>query len=177
MSFERILELLALGPDGRSQYQEREFDELWEKRRSEQFAAVPRPTCCEDIQRYPILFFSVNRGKDDTSKDSGRWQIRVSEGFWYDFHVGDLDSYITGMPDPEYCPFCGTHVPKMVRKDPPPPNICRVTDGGYYCDTCKLRLNECICDPPAAAFEIYIEPPLKTLPNNQPPFERDPDES
>ena len=102
--------------------------------------------------------------------------LRVGENFWYDFGTGDLSKYIEGMPNPEYCPFCSYPLPKMVRKEPPPPHICRVTDGGYYCDTCKQRLNECICDPPGAAFEQYIEPPATTVPNNLPPFENESDE-
>lgn len=77
---------------------------------------------------------------------------------------GDVEGIQT-MPEPTHCPFCGTPLPKMVRKDPIPPHICRVTDGGYYCDTCKQRLNACICDPPEAAFEPEPEPEqdLKTL--------------
>ena len=175
MSIERLLELLALGPDGRSQDQENEFEELSDQRRQAQTAAIPRPTCCEAIQKYPVLTFSIN-DEGDTKTGTGRWRLRVGENFWYDFGTGDLSKYIEGMPNPEYCPFCSYPLPKMVRKDPPPPHICRVTDGGYYCDTCKLRLNECICDPPAAAFEQYIEPPATTVPNNLPPFENEPDE-
>jgi len=175
MSIERLRELLALGPAGRSPEQGTEFDELWGERRREQFAAIPRPNCCEAIQKYPVLNFSTYSGPDGYLK-GGRWVIRVSEQFWYDFMVGELDEYIRGIPDPEYCPFCGTHVPSMILKNPPPPNICRVTDGGYYCDTCHERLDGCICDPPGAAFEACIDPPLETIPNNGPPFESESDE-
>ena len=152
MSFERILELIH-NPEGRTEEEDLELERLYSERRREQFAAVVRPTCCEAIQKYPVLSFVVHHDEGDTSKANGHWHIRVSEKFWYDFHVGDLDAYMLGMPEPEYCPFCGTPVPKMVRKNPPPPHICKVTDGGYYCDTCTERLDGCICDPSAAAFE------------------------
>lgn len=181
MSFERLLELLALrhDPAGDSELtveQNTELEELLAQRRRGQFAAVVHPNCCAAIQKYPLLTFRVKYPESDSATASGKWAVRVDEGFWYDYYTEDLSKYIGEMPEPEYCPFCGTHVPKMVRKDPPPPHVCRVTDGGYYCDTCKQRLNECICDPPSAAFEPYIEPPMKTIPNNKPPFESDPDE-
>jgi hypothetical protein len=165
MSIERILELLHKNI---SEEEEVELDKLMGQRRKEQTAAVPRPSCCAAIQKYPVITFSVN-DDDDTATAEGSWRIRVGERFHSDFFTGDICEYISGFPNPEYCPFCGSTLPNMVRKDPPPPNICRVTDGGYYCDTCKERLNGCICDPPAAAFEP--ERPLKTIPTNRPPFE------
>jgi len=56
------------------------------------------------------------------------------------------------MPEAKFCTFCGEALPKMVRKATPPIPLCIVTDGGYYCDTCKQRL-PCTCLPPSAAFE------------------------
>jgi hypothetical protein len=181
MSFERILELLALrnDPAGDSELtveQNTELEELLSKRRRDQFSAVVRPNCCHAIQKYPVLSFVVNYHESDSITASGKWHIGTSDSFWYDFYTEDLTKYIEDMPEPEYCPFCGTHVPNMVRKNPPPPHVCRVTDGGYYCDTCKQRLNECICDPPSAAFEACVDQPLKTIPNNGPPFENEPNE-
>ena len=181
MSFERILELLALrdspGDSELTVEQHVELEKLLGQRLRDQVAAVPRPNCCDAIQKYPVLNFVVNRGGgEDTSTADGKWRIILGEDFWYKFYIGDLGDYIVGMPDPEYCPFCGANVPKMVRKNPPPTNICRITDGGYYCDNCKLRLNECICDPPGAAFETCIEPPLKTIPISKPPFESESNE-
>lgn len=175
MSIERLRELLAIGPADRTKDQDTEFDELWGVRRREQAEAIPRPNCCDAIQKYPVITFVVGIG-GDTTENQGHWRTKVEEGFWYKFYTGDLTRYLKRMPDPEYCPFCGTHVPNMVRKNPPPPNICRVTDGGYYCDTCHERLDGCICNPPESAFEPCIEMPLKTIPNNGPPFETEPNE-
>ena len=141
MSFERLRELLDLGPDGRSEEQEQEFDRLMDQRRREQKASVPHLTCCDAIQEYPVITFSVRIGDGDTSKASGHWRVRVDDRFWNEYEGGHYVEYINGMPEPEYCPFCSSELPKMARKNPPPPNICRVTDGGYYCDTCHERLD------------------------------------
>lgn len=176
MSFGRLRELLDLGPDGRSSEQEQEFDRLMDQRRREQKASIPHLNCCDAIQEYPVITFAVRIGDGDTSKASGHWMVRVDDRFWNEYEGGHYVEYIKGMPEPEYCPFCSSTLPKMTRKNPPPPNICRVTDGGYYCDTCHERLDGCICDPPSAAFEPCFEEPLKTIPTNRPVFEDDPDE-
>lgn len=177
MYFTRLRELLDLGPDGRSFEQETEFEYLMSQRRLEQKDAIPHLTCCEAIQEYPVITFIVPIGKDDTSKAPGRWVVRVDERFWNEYTGGHFREYVEGMPEPEYCPFCSSEIPKMTRKNPPPPDICRVTDGGFYCDTCHERLDGCICDPPSAAFEPCISEPLKTIPMNIPAFEDDTDES
>lgn len=174
MSFERLRELLALGPNVRSPEQEFEFDRLMDQRRREQKASVPHLICCDAIQEYPIITFSVRIGDGDTSKGSGQWRVRVDDRFWNEYEGGHYVEYINGMPEPEYCPFCSSELPKMARKNLTPPNICRVTDGGYYCDTCHERLDGCICDPPSAAFEPCFEEPLKTIPTSRPVFEDEP---
>lgn len=173
MSWERLRELLALGPDGRSQEQELECARLMDQRRHEQRASIPRLTCCDAIREYPVITFTVGIRDEDTSKASGYWRVRVDSNFWNEYDGGHYVDYIKGMPEPEYCPFCSSEVPKMARKIHPPPHLCRVTDGGYYCDTCEERLDSCFCDPPAAAFEPCIEPPLKTIPTSRPLFEEE----
>jgi hypothetical protein len=177
MSIERLRELLSLGPDGRSPEQEYEFDRLMDQRRCEQRASVPHLTCCAAIQEYPVIRFNVPIEGGDTYKASGHWRVRVDDRFWDEYNGGHYLEYVKGLPDPEYCPFCSATLPKMTRKNPPPPNICRVTDGGYYCDTCHERLDGCICNPPASAFEPCIAEPLKTIPTSIPLFEEEPDES
>lgn len=53
-----------------------------------------------------------------------------------------------------FCPFCGAAVPAIRLRKRPPKRIRVVTDGGYYCDTCKLRLESCGC----ASIERLWEP-------------------
>lgn len=47
-----------------------------------------------------------------------------------------------------FCPYCGIKLREIVERIGGPENICTITDGGYYCDTCKKRLNECQCEMP-----------------------------
>ena len=176
MSFERLRELLALGQSGRNSDQDLEFDQLMGQRREDQRALVPHPTCCDAIREYPIITFSVSQGDDGNLTATGHWMVRIDASFWNDYNGGHYVDYIRGKPAPEYCPFCATPLPKMTLKNPPPPDLCRVTDGGYYCDNCKERLDSCICDPPSSAFEPCIDEPLKTIPISKPVFEDEPDE-
>ncbi len=56
----------------------------------------------------------------------------------------------------QYCPHCGIKVPDVVPVEPAPQTM-RVTDGGYYCDTCKKRLHACQCLYPEQAWRIADE--------------------
>lgn len=173
MSFERLRELLALGPDGRNSDEEFEFERLIEQRKLEQLASVPRLGCCDAIQEYPVISFTARLGEDGKLTGSGDWTVRVSDKFWNEYNGGHYRDYVQGMPAVEYCPFCATPVPVMALKNPLPVTICRVTDGGYYCDNCNERLDTCLCDPPSSAFEPCIEEPLKTIPMARPLFAED----
>lgn len=61
--------------------------------------------------------------------------------------------------DAKHCPFCGTPVPEIEKLTVDVP-ICTVTDGGYYCDTCSKRLNECKCYPPEWPWKVKFVPAL-----------------
>jgi hypothetical protein len=131
---------------GLSEKEHLEMDTLMEELAAKQRAALPLPTCCEAAKNYPTITFGVN-------SDTG-------VGKWYAQLYRELTQYLSlkegwwdNMPDPKFCPYCGTGLPNMVRKNPVPEDICTITDGGYYCDTCKERLQSCICLPPEAAFE------------------------
>jgi hypothetical protein len=53
-----------------------------------------------------------------------------------------------------FCPFCGASPPQIRPRKNPPAKVRKITDGGYYCDTCKERLNACECHPPEHLWEI-----------------------
>jgi hypothetical protein len=55
---------------------------------------------------------------------------------------------------PKFCPYCGTTLPEIRPRAKPYKNVCKVTDGGYYCDTCEERLMGCKCHPPECAWEV-----------------------
>ena len=55
-----------------------------------------------------------------------------------------VDDYLQAWAfEPKYCPFCGEGLPEIVLRFNPPEKIATCSDGGYYCDTCSKRLNEC----------------------------------
>jgi hypothetical protein len=57
--------------------------------------------------------------------------------------------------EPKFCPFCGKDMPEIVLRFNPPEKIVTCSDGGYYCDTCSKRLNECQCYPPQWKWMPY----------------------
>jgi hypothetical protein len=132
-----------------------EFGDLCEKRREEIMLMIPLPQCCEGAKKYPAVHFEVGGGDEDSHKVDGRWWVGLFKELEHVLARKDRDYYANAdaFPEPKFCPYCGTPLPRMVRKKPMPPNICRVQDGGYYCSTCRENLNGCLCDPPASAFE------------------------
>lgn len=134
--------------------EEDEFADLSSSRHAEVMRMVPVPTCCEAAQKYPTISFSVEYGDgEDSHKTEGRWYVATLQELSQSRAVEDPDYYRNGLPEPKFCPYCGTALPTMKRKNPMPKTVCRVTDGGYYCSTCKERLNCCLCDPLSSAFE------------------------
>ncbi len=110
---------------------------------------IPVPMCCEAAQRYPAISFSVDYGDGDSNEAPGGWYIaknRELETRGPDHHREP--------PAPKFCPYCGTSLPVMRRKVPAPKTVCRIIDGGYYCNTCRERLGGCLCDPLSSAFEV-----------------------
>ena len=126
-----------------------EYDDLLVDRRVEMALAIPRPTCCQAAQDYPVVTFHVKAYEGDSGTNEGSWEAHMHSGLLREF--AHRVEFFKNMPPAKFCPFCGTPVPKMQRVDKP--DVCRVTDGGYYCDTCKERLSNCLCDPPEAGFE------------------------
>lgn len=143
----RLRELLKTDGDGH----EAELDRLLSARQRERHAMIPRPMCCKAARLYPTILFEVDCYDGDT---------QANEGHWTTAKISDFDrfdpEYFTredAFPRPKFCPYCGTALPAMRRKAVVSPSVCRVTDGGYYCDTCKERLHICLCDPCQSAFE------------------------
>jgi hypothetical protein len=175
MSFERIQELR--GQRDLSTEEEQELEQLVAERIWESVRKTVRPTCCEAAQKYPVITFDIDTGfltnpKDyDSDKVDGDWRVHSSSELLKWFMDGTQRYYIN-RPPARFCPYCGEPLPKMVRKkEPPPPPVRRIIGDSGYCETCKERLQACICDPPEVAFEPLIEEPLKTIQTGRPPFE------
>jgi hypothetical protein len=104
------------------------------------------PNCCKAAKKYVGAYLSFR-----TWNDTGRtihpapvWAC-TSPGAY-----AELD--IAAPIAVSHCPFCGKPLPEIEQNPSPPKRVQVVTDGGYYCDTCKKRLNECRCYPPEFAW-------------------------
>ena len=79
------------------------------------------------------------------------------------YHLGDFDGSLkpkwcvrtfpqlapenfSEIVEVDFCPHCGTPVPEREPRVTDK-KICRYSDGGYYCDTCKKRMMSCTCLP------------------------------
>lgn len=151
---EEIWKLQAKDRNDRiSQADARRLGKLQDQRDGEIVDAIPKLTCCDEAKGYHAVRFSVDIYDSDEPPKEGRWYLPESESLARHRQSRDPDWHKKKPPEPKFCPFCGTAVPKMRLKADPPKDLCRVTDGGYYCDTCGERLNGCLCLPAEAAFE------------------------
>lgn len=138
----------------RTDEEESEYEKICDVLLKEQTLAVPRPPCCKAAQEYPQLLFFAEDGLEPTK---GHWSLA---------HIREVHAYLPDLatrwgdafPEPKFCSYCGTALPKMVRKPAErlPKPLCVVEDGGYYCSTCHERGGVCLCLPPAAAFEPAV---------------------
>ena len=113
----------------------------------EWFNGSPAPTCCEEAQKYPTALVVLDIYEGDTRVTSAKWGAPRFE------HL----NFRGRPPEPKFCGWCGTKLPKLRRLDPLPKLLCVVTDGGYYCDTCSERLIACKCPHPAMGWELVSE--------------------
>lgn len=81
----------------------------------------------------------------------GNWTISIPEIYYQRMHR-DL-KWFKNKPNPKFCPFCGSALPKMRRKSPLPPNVAVISYDGDYCNTCGDRCMNCKCDPPESIWE------------------------
>jgi hypothetical protein len=117
---------------------------------------IVTPKCCEAAQKWPVVQFCINN-YDNTENSDGRWTGVLLENAFEIFGNRDWSGWYDKKPDVKFCTYCGKELPKMVRTKPRPERkVCKITDGGYYCDTCGERLMNCECDLPSSVFEPDI---------------------
>jgi hypothetical protein len=149
MTWERINELI--NNNNRTDIEEEELEILRADRCGQQSKMIVRPTCCEAAQNYPIVSF-IAHNPEDGSLAEGSWEANINYKFSSLF-----DNYrnYENKPSVKFCSYCGKKLPNMVltKKDVSKKHICKITDGGYYCDTCNQRLDSCFCDPQETLFE------------------------
>ena len=143
-------------PEGLTSKEEIAYEDLCGERQEDLIEMIPTPTCCKAARKYPAVTYKVNvYDGEDSHKAKGQWTIALHSELSRSRSMGDR-SYYKRRPEPKFCPYCGTPLPEMKRKSPVPKTVCRVTDGGYDCDTCKESLNTCLCDPIESAFEPVV---------------------
>jgi hypothetical protein len=121
------------------------LNKLWRDANMNKYKYVT-PKCCERAQKEKAVYLRVKDGYygNNINRDSPvEW---VTSG-WAD----ELNCQ-QEVPA-NFCPFCGTKVPRIVKRKDPPEKVITVSDGGYYCDTCKKRLNVCECECIEALWE------------------------
>ena len=109
-----------------------------------EFMPFVMPNCCEKVQRHAAVFLSIDVYEDKPDyRKPPQWYGRT----WNLKHHAESIQLVF------FCPFCGEKLPRVIPSGIPGKFISRVTDGGYYCDTCKGRLRECKCLPPEFAWK------------------------
>ncbi len=96
------------------------------------------PNCCAAVKESCAVHLSGT----DTREQRPEWLVFA----W------NAEHEIRTRVPASFCPHCGTHLPD-IRPRETQEKIQRVTDGGYYCDTCKERLISCDCKPACYAWE------------------------
>lgn len=130
--------------------EEKDLDGLMRRRRDEIAHARPRPTCCLAARIEGVVWLTVDY--DNTPTEEARWAVAHNHDLRSEARRVNRVQTFGDTPAPKYCPFCGTGLPFMVRVESPPEPLCVITDGGYYCDTCRERADACLCYPPTCAF-------------------------
>jgi hypothetical protein len=110
------------------------------------------PKCCKPVQNFVAIYLRFPWDPENDYVGSPEWVLRID-------HLGSAPGYardyVRSTSDkPLYCPFCGAKLPEVERNPKPPKPVAVITDGGYYCDTCKKRLMVCRCYAPEFAWRI-----------------------
>lgn len=103
-------------------------DDIMDRRRQEQQALIPKPSCCKRAKLFVRLY---------------------PDGQWYGIAHLPMSDIERGRIS--FCPCCGTKLPAVRRKAVQAPTLCINDDD--YCGTCGDRMG-CWCDPMESAFEI-----------------------
>jgi hypothetical protein len=120
------------------------------------------PQCCDKmIQAMSVQAYVSGEDKDELP----RWHVEVSSFINTVQHRNvqirikndDTFLYIDQLNTVTYCPHCATKLPGFKKKENPPEKVYFCLDGGYYCETCNDRANECTCAPPISEWEMKEE--------------------
>lgn len=113
-----------------------------------QMDSIPYPTCCEKA-RYVVTFYLNWPG---TRGGVTGWFISTSR----ERQPSYLKMTMSYACEVSHCPFCGTDLPEIRKREDPPEPLCVLSESGDYCMTCGVGggASICNCYPPSAAYEI-----------------------
>ncbi len=120
-------------------------DDFNQRRHYENWLAMPRLTCCEASKTHPIVLFMTDR------HGPPKWTAEIFLKAAQD-HVNTMGrDWFEKTPEVKHCPYCGTPVPEMQKKEPPPKHTQEPNEDD--CLTCKEELMYCLCWPHETAYE------------------------
>lgn len=119
---------------------------------------LTHPDCCDEMRLHQSVRLLISDGFYDGDNDTPpKWYVKGYIPFdkvleWHDkteeVKPAEPDCPLTEVNvEAKFCPYCAAPVPEIERIKVEKP-VCKCTDGGYYCDACGKRLNECQCLPP-----------------------------
>jgi hypothetical protein len=110
----------------------------------------PKPTCCPNAQRFPLVFAMTSRTTDQDGPVVAFWSWSVAVPDMSDDGHSDRAGFASP-PAPTHCPFCQAPLPRLRRRAKPPAPLCEPAD--HYCLTCSERLMGCECYPAPCGWE------------------------
>lgn len=120
--------------------------------------SIPRPECCSKILECPVIYLSSTTVEGE--QENPRWYMDCEIPYPRNAHKylpteeGQISLYLQPI-EMINCPFCTKKLPEIELKTTKiPKKIRMITDGGYYCDCCKKRLQNCKCYPSEAKYQI-----------------------
>ena len=114
------------------------------------------PICCDAIQKFAVVVLRyVNHPYDDRFYENAKylnthpiWTVKARN----ENELLSKGKIMSAIQQAHFCPFCGSPMPDIQTRKTNK-RICKITDGGYYCDRCKERCSECRCAPMEYAWE------------------------
>lgn len=105
------------------------------------------PSCCDAAKTHRSVYLTV----DDEGNPC--WQLLLAE---IDRRQCDKPVWATelfAVPDPLFCPFCGTSLPQIEARANVTAPIGDDSAGDDHCKTCGERFTDCTCLPPWALYQ------------------------
>lgn len=124
-----------------------DWDTAVQIRIEENWGARPLPTCCQDVEQFPVVQLAFHSQDLEVLYHPDR--LYQLDPVWVAAYEAKP---FGGRVRVVFCPFCGAKLPAVRLKATPPSPLCK--PGMDYCETCGERMMTCLCYPPEAAYEV-----------------------